>query len=133
MDAGECSGTERFAADTAAPPKLHIDSVDRCRGDAADSDVAEMWVEVTVEDRTGLTDRGWRPTRLGDREACFEKLAHRRPEADRAGRTDAGDQYRKLAFSVPTRAVTGGGAVDATAGVRVRSDEDSQLHEQALR
>jgi hypothetical protein len=131
VDTGQCSSRERFAADTAAPPKLHIDSVDRREGDVAGSDVAEMWVEVTVENRAGLMDRGWRPTRLGDREPGFEQLAHRRPEADRAGRTDAGDhQFEfefEFAFRVLARSATGRGAVDATPSVRVRSDKDSQL------
>lgn len=133
VDASERSGAERFAADTAAPPKLNIESVDRRWGDVADSDVAEMWVEVAVQNGAGLADRGRRPTGLDDREPCLKEFAHRRPETDRTGRADTRDHHCEFAFSVLARAATGGGAVDATARVRVSSTKARSSHEPALR
>ena len=100
MDAGQGAGRQRSAAHPAAAAQRGVGGVEHRGGDVTDRDVAEVRVQVAVEHRAGLANRGRRPTGRGDREPRFEQFADRGTHTHRPRRFDGGDHRGEFAFGV---------------------------------
>jgi hypothetical protein len=114
----------------ATPPAAaqpDVERVDACRGEIADCDVANVGMQVAVEDGSRLANGGWRPSEFGDGEPSFEEFAHRRSDADRAGRSNTRNHRSKLMLSVGASSSDGRGSVDPSARVGVGCDEHAEF------
>ena len=74
MDPGKRPGLQWLTTGTSALAELHIQVVDVVSRQIGDRPVAQMRVEIAVEHRSGLADRGPCPTRLRDREPPLEQF-----------------------------------------------------------
>ena len=127
MDPFDRPRRQRLTGDTAVRSQRHVQRVDVRSSQIANHDCAEVWKELTIEHRTGLSHRSWRPPGRGDRVPAFEQLADGGSRAEGRAATGNVNHRCQFSFGFGTVAAHGFGSVAATPGRRVGAGEDTQF------